>query len=206
MATRPAKPALWREQIFITLLVLLAAWLGIVHALAAGFVFVVGQHAHTMGWEQALEETGSGEGDRTMLVAIASVAVPTGVLWMPLDWMRQRLPKRTGKKRALWGRLTLYGVETALTLWVSAAHVMAGYLILLLLRGTQTQQYLMTGLTAGNNTKWMITSAALVAGPTLVLWLLASWGRAALWARARRDAPQEGPGQATLLAAAKEKE
>lgn len=191
-AVSAAKPTLWRDQLLITVLVVLAAWLGIVHALAGVFVFVVGQHAHSVGWEQDLVATGFGQGDKTMLVAIACVAVPTGVLWILLDGMRRRLPKRTGKKRELWSRLTLYGVETALTLWVSGVHVVAGYLILLLVRGAQTQQYLMSGLTAGTNTKLMLSSAALVAGPSLALWLVVSVWRSWLWVLAGQDAPRAG--------------
>jgi hypothetical protein len=204
-AVSAAKPTLWRDQLFIAVLVLLAAWLGVVHALAAGLVFVAAQNAHVIDWFRAMMKARAASGG-VFDTIVLSLVVPVIVLWMPLDWMRWRLRKGTRPKPALWLRLSVYSAEGALIVWVILVTVTAAVFVFILGGNAQPQQQLMAAFAPGSDVRPIVASAAWVAGPTLVLWLLASWGRAALQARARRDAPQPGPGQDTLLAAAKEKE
>jgi hypothetical protein len=128
--------------------------------------------------------------------------VPTAVLWVLLDAVRPQRPKRSGKTRGPGSRLGFYGAMTALLLWVTAVHTAAdSFVRLLLLRNPQAQDYVMAALSANGNAKLMMASAVLVAGPTIVLWMAASWGRSWLRPAAALDAPRD-----TLPAAAKEQE
>jgi hypothetical protein len=48
----------------------------------------------------------------------------------------------------------------------------------------------MAAFAPGSDVREVLAAAAWVAGPSLVLWLVASWGRVWLRARAMRDEPE----------------
>jgi hypothetical protein len=205
-AVSAAKPTPWRDQLFITLTVLLAAWIGAVHVLAAGLVFVAGQNAQGFAHLQAVAEAAgaaqAGSGANIGLV----LAVIGIVLWMPLPWLRARAGSK-GKKPARSLRIVFYGAELALMLWLLGLALAAGFLIDILGRDAQTQQQLIAAFAPGSDGSHVLAAAAWVAAPSLVLWLLASWGQAGLRAQAQREAAQAASAAPeTSLAAAKDKE
>ncbi len=139
-----------RGQIFMTLALLLAAWLGVVHAVTASLVFLIRQDAHSIDRLKAVVDASAGT-THTQHVIMLSLLVPGLVLWMALDWMRPRQPKRSGPKPALWLRVTFHGAEYALMLWVMVVSVTAAFFVYVLGQDAGMLGQLGAAFAAGNN-------------------------------------------------------
>jgi hypothetical protein len=166
--------ALRREHVIITMQYLLAGWLGIVHALAALLVFAVLVSPKLL--ELLLAASQSYTGGQSMFAFFAAIGGPGYALWIGKDFISWSLPavKRENALEAGARRLFGSASEIMLLVWLAVVVTAAGLFAALLSADARIAEQLVRALAAEDGWKTMLLSAALVVGPSIVLWMTAS--------------------------------